>query len=130
MEKPIQLDFTYNSSNKSTYVQVLENNNVKLRVDAKISSLKYIESKFVLANFLYLIKGEKELKNKKELKKLKVLILYNNSNISLSTLFNKLKKVDKDSKLNSFKVLNEFSLESGLITFEETSINYVQKITN
>ena len=26
MEKPIQLDFTYNSSNKSTYVQVLENN--------------------------------------------------------------------------------------------------------
>jgi len=60
MEKPIQLDFTYNSSNKSTYVQVLENNNVKLRVDAKISSLKYIESKFVLANFLYLIKGEKE----------------------------------------------------------------------
>jgi len=130
MEKPIQLDFTYNSSNKSTYVQVLENNNVKLRVDAKISSLKYIESKFVLANFLYLIKGEKELKNKKELKKLKVLILYNNGNISLSTLFNKLKKVDKDSKLNSFKVLNEFSLESGLITFEETSINYVQKITN
>lgn len=125
MEKPIQLDFTYNSSNKSTYVQVLENNNVKLRVDAKISSLKYIES-----NFLYLIKGEKELKNKKELKKLKVLILYNTNNISLSTLFNKLKKVDKDSKLNSFKVLNEFSLESGLITFEETSINYVQKITN
>lgn len=130
MEKPIQLDFTYNSSNKSTYVQVLENNNVKLRVDAKISSLKYIESKFVLANFLYLIKGEKELKNKKELKKLKLLILYNTNNISLSTLFNKLKKVDKDSKLNSFKVLNEFSLESGLITFEETSINYVQKITN
>tara|TARA_B100000780_G_scaffold62171_1_gene40285 strand:+ start:4486 stop:4878 length:393 start_codon:yes stop_codon:yes gene_type:complete len=130
MEKPIQLDFTYNSSNKSTYVQVLENNNVKLRVDAKISSLKYIESKFVLANFLYLIKGEKELKNKKELKKLKVLILYNTNNISLSTLFNKLKRVDKDSKLNSFKVLNEFSLESGLITFEETSINYVQKITN
>lgn len=130
MEKPIQLDFTYNSSNKSTYVQVLENNNVKLRVDAKISSLKYIEPKFVLANFLYLIKGEKELKNKKELKKLKVLILYNTNNISLSTLFNKLKKVDKDSKLNSFKVLNEFSLESGLITFEETSINYVQKITN
>ena len=83
-----------------------------------------------MANFLYLIKGEKELKNKKELKKLKVLILYNNGNISLSTLFNKLKKVDKDSKLNSFKVLNEFSLESGLITFEETSINYVQKITN
>tara|TARA_B100000768_G_scaffold58319_1_gene56459 strand:+ start:4056 stop:4448 length:393 start_codon:yes stop_codon:yes gene_type:complete len=130
MEKPIQLDFTYNSSNKSTYVQVLENNNVKLRVDAKISSLKYIESKFVLANFLYLIKGEKELKNKKELKKLKLLILYNTNNISLSTLFNKLKRVDKDSKLNSFKVLNEFSLESGLITFEETSINYVQKITN
>tara|TARA_B100000787_G_scaffold21123_1_gene14336 strand:+ start:4406 stop:4798 length:393 start_codon:yes stop_codon:yes gene_type:complete len=130
MEKPIQLDFTYNSSNKSTYVQVLENNNVKLRVDAKISSLKYIESKFVLANFLYLIKGEKELKNKKELKKLKVLILYNTNNISLSTLFNLLKRVDKDSKLNSFKVLNEFSLESGLITFEETSINYVQKITN
>ena len=130
MEKPIQLDFTYNSSNKSTYVQVLENNNVKLRVDAKISSLKYIESKFVLANFLYLIKGEKELKNKKELKKLKLLILYNTNNISLSTLFNLLKRVDKDSKLNSFKVLNEFSLESGLITFEETSINYVQKITN
>ena len=130
MEKPIQLDFTYNSSNKSTYVQVLENNNVKLRVDAKISSLKYIELKFVLANFLYLIKGEKELKNKKELKKLKLLILYNTNNISLSTLFNKLKRVDKDSKLNSFKVLNEFSLESGLITFEETSINYVQKITN
>ena len=124
MEKPIQLDFTYNSSNKSTYVQVLENNNVKLRVDAKISSLKYIESKFVLANFLYLIKGKKEIKN------FKLLILYNNSNISLSTFFNKLKKVDKDSKLNSFKVLNEFSLESGLITFEETSINYVQKITN
>jgi len=124
MEKPIQLDFTYNSSNKSTYVQVLENNNVKLRVDAKISSLKYIEPKFVLANFLYLIKGKKEIKN------FKLLILYNNSNISLSTFFNKLKKVDKDSKLNSFKVLNEFSLESGLITFEETSINYVQKITN
>ena len=98
----------------------------KIKYDEK----KYIESKFVLANFLYLIKGEKELKNKKELKKLKVLILYNNGNISLSTLFNKLKKVDKDSKLNSFKVLNEFSLESGLITFEETSINYVQKITN
>ena len=124
MEKPIQLDFTYNSSNKSTYVQVLENNNVKLRVDAKISSLKYIEPKFVLANFLYLIKGKKEIKN------FKLLILYNNSNISLSTFFNLLKKVDKDSKLNSFKVLNEFSLESGLITFEETSINYVQKITN
>ena len=52
------------------------------------------------------------------------------NNISLSTLFNLLKRVDKDSKLNSFKVLNEFSLESGLITFEETSINYVQKITN
>jgi hypothetical protein len=130
MEKPIQLDFTYNSSNKSTYVQVLENNNVKLRVDAKISSLKYIELKFVLANFLYLIKGRKELENKKELKKFKLLILYNNGNISLSTLFNKLKKVDKDSKLNSFKVLNEFSLESGLITFKETSINYVQRITN
>ena len=124
MEKPIQLDFTYNSSNKSTYVQALEDNKVKLRIDAKISSLKYIESKFVLANFLYLIKDKK----KKE--KLKLLLLYNNNNISLSTFFNKLKKVDKDSKLNSFKTLNEFSLESGLITSKKTLINYIQKITN
>lgn len=124
MEKPIQLDFTYNSSNKSTYVQALEDNKVKLRINAKISSLKYIESKFVLANFLYLIKDKK----KKE--KLKLLLLYNNNNISLSTFFNKLKKVDKDSKLNSFKVLNEFSLESGLITSKKTLINYIQKITN
>ena len=124
MEKPIQLDFTYNSSNKSTHVQALENNKVKLRIDAKISSLKYIESKFVLANFLYLIKDKK----KKE--KLKLLLLYNNNNISLSTFFNKLKKVDKDSKLNSFKTLNEFSLESGLITSKKTLINYIQKITN
>ena len=124
MEKPIQLDFTYNSSNKSTHVQALENNKVKLRIDAKISSLKYIESKFVLANFLYLIKDKK----KKE--KLKLLLLYNNNNISLSTFFNLLKKVDKDSKLNSFKTLNEFSLESGLITSKKTLINYIQKITN
>jgi hypothetical protein len=124
MEKPIQLDFTYNSSNKSTHVQALENNKVKLRIDAKISSLKYIESKFVLANFLYLIK------DKKKTKILKLLILYNNNNISLSTFFNKLKKVDKDSKLNSFKVLNEFSLESGLITSKKILINYVQKVTN
>ena len=124
MEKPIQLDFTYNSSNKSTYVQALEDNKVKLRINAKISSLKYIESKFVLANFLYLIKDKK----KKE--KLKLLLLYNNNNISLSTFFNKLKKVDKDSKLNSFKALNEFSLESGLITSKKTLINYIQKITN
>ena len=93
MEKPIQLDFTYNSSNKSTHVQALENNKVKLRIDAKISSLKYIESRFVLANFLYLIK------DKKKTKILKLLLLYNNNNISLSTFFNKLKKVDKDSKL-------------------------------
>jgi hypothetical protein len=124
MEKPIQLDFTYNSSNKSTHVQALENNKVKLRIDAKISSLKYIESKFVLANFLYLIK------DKKKTKILKLLLLYNNNNISLSTFFNKLKKVDKDSKLNSFKVLNEFSLESGLITSKKILINYVQKVTN
>lgn len=124
MEKPIQLDFTYDSSNKSTYVQALENNKVKLRINAKISSLKYIESKFVLANFLYLIK------DKKKIEKLKLLLLYNNSNISLSTFFNLLKKVDKDSKLNSFKVLNEFSLESGLITSKKTLINYIQKITN
>ena len=124
MEKPIQLDFTYDSSNKSTYVQALENNKVKLRIDAKISSLKYIESKFVLANFLYLIK------DKKKIEKLKLLLLYNNSNISLSTFFNKLKKVDKDSKLNSFKILNEFSLESGLITSKKTLINYIQKVTN
>ena len=124
MEKPIQLDFTYNSSNKSTYVQALEDNKVKLRIDAKISSLKYIESKFVLANFLYLIK------DKKKTKILKLLLLYNNNNISLSTFFNKLKKVDKDSKLNSFKVLNEFSLESGLITSKKILINYVQKVTN
>lgn len=124
MEKPIQLDFTYDSSNKSTYVQALENNKVKLRINAKISSLKYIESKFVLANFLYLIK------DKKKIEKLKLLLLYNNSNISLSTFFNKLKKVDKDSKLNSFKVLNEFSLESGLITSKKTLINYIQKVTN
>jgi hypothetical protein len=124
MEKPIQLDFTYNSSNKSTHVQALENNKVKLRIDAKISSLKYIESKFVLANFLYLIK------DKKKTKILKLLLLYNNNSISLSTFFNKLKKVDKDSKLNSFKVLNEFSLESGLITSKKILINYVQKVTN
>ena len=124
MEKPIQLDFTYNSSNKSTHVQALENNKVKLRIDAKISSLKYIESKFVLANFLYLIK------DKKKTKILKLLLLYNNNNISLSTFFNKLKKVDKDSKLNSYKVLNEFSLESGLITSKKILINYVQKVTN
>jgi len=124
MEKPIQLDFTYNSSNKSTHVQALENNKVKLRIDAKISSLKYIESKFVLANFLYLIK------DKKKIKILKLLLLYNNNSISLSTFFNKLKKVDKDSKLNSFKVLNEFSLESGLITSKKILINYVQKVTN
>ena len=124
MEKPIQLDFTYNSSNKSTYVQALEDNKVKLRINAKISSLKYIESKFVLANFLYLIK------DKKKTKILKLLLLYNNNNISLSTFFNKLKKVDKDSKLNSFKTLNEFSLESGLITSKKTLINYIQKITN
>jgi hypothetical protein len=124
MEKPIQLDFTYDSSNKSTYVQALENNKVKLRINAKISSLKYIESKFVLANFLYLIK------DKKKIEKLKLLLLYNNSNISLSTFFNKLKKVDKDSKLNSFKILNEFSLESGLITSKKTLINYIQKVTN
>ena len=124
MEKPIQLDFTYNSSNKSTHVQALENNKVKLRIDAKISSPKYIESKFVLANFLYLIK------DKKKTKILKLLLLYNNNNISLSTFFNKLKKVDKDSKLNSFKVLNEFSLESGLITSKKILINYVQKVTN
>ena len=124
MEKPIQLDFTYNSSNKSTYVQALEDNKVKLRINAKISSLKYIESKFVLANFLYLIK------DKKKTKILKLLLLYNNNNISLSTFFNKLKKVDKDSKLNSFKVLNEFSLESGLITSKKILINYVQKVTN
>lgn len=124
MEKPIQLDFTYNSSNKSTHVQALENNKVKLRIDAKISSLKYIESKFVLANFLYLIK------DKKKTKILKLLLLYNNNIISLSTFFNKLKKVDKDSKLNSFKVLNEFSLESGLITSKKILINYVQKVTN
>ena len=69
MEKPIQLDFTYNSSNKSTHVQALENNKVKLRIDDKISSLKYIESKFVLANFLYLIKDKKKNKNIKLLKK-------------------------------------------------------------
>jgi hypothetical protein len=124
MEKPIQLDFTYDSSNKSTYVQALENNKVKLRINAKISSLKYIESKFVLANFLYLIK------DKKKIEKVKLLLLYNNSNISLSTFFNKLKKVDKDSKLNSFKILNEFSLESGLITSKKTLINYIQKVTN
>ena len=124
MEKPIQLDFTYDSSNKSTYVQALENNKVKLRINAKISSLKYIESKFVLANFLYLIK------DKKKIEKLKLLLLYNNSNISLSTFFNKLKKVDKDSKLNSFGILNEFSLESGLITSKKTLINYIQKVTN
>jgi hypothetical protein len=124
MEKPIQLDFTYDSSNKSTYVQALENNKVKLRINAKISSLKYIESKFVLANFLYLIK------DKKKIEKLKLLLLYNNSNISLSTFFNLLKKVDKDSKLNSFKILNEFSLESGLITSKKTLINYIQKVTN
>jgi hypothetical protein len=124
MEKPIQLDFTYDSSNKSTYVQALENNKVKLRINAKISSLKYIESKFVLANFLYLIK------DKKKIEKLKLLLLYNNSNISLSTFFNKLKKVDKDSKLNSFRILNEFSLESGLITSKKTLINYIQKVTN
>ena len=124
MEKPIQLDFTYNSSNKSTHVQALENNKVKLRINAKISSLKYIESKFVLANFLYLIK------DKKKIEKLKLLLLYNNSNISLSTFFNKLKKVDKDSKLNSFRILNEFSLESGLITSKKTLINYIQKVTN
>jgi hypothetical protein len=68
MEKPIQLDFTYDSSNKSTYVQALENNKVKLRINAKISSLKYIESKFVLANFLYLIK------DKKKIEKLKLLL--------------------------------------------------------
>ena len=124
MEKPIQLDFTYDSSNKSTYVQALENNKVKLRINAKISSLKYIESKFVLANFLNLIK------DKKKIEKLKLLLLYNNSNISLSTFFNLLKKVDKDSKLNSFKILNEFSLESGLITSKKTLINYIQKVTN
>ena len=57
-------------------------------------------------------------------------LLWNINNISLSTFFNKLKKVDKDSKLNSFKVLNEFSLESGLITSKKILINYVQKVTN
>jgi hypothetical protein len=124
MEKPLQLDFTYNSSNKSTYVQVLVNNKVELRTNNKISSLKYIESKFVLANFLYLIE------DKKSTKIIKLLLLYNNNNISLSTLFNKLKRVDKDSKLNSFKILNEFSLESGLITSKEVLVNYIQKITN
>ena len=125
MKKRIKLYFTYNNSNKSTYVQAVHDNEIKLSVNSKVSSLKYVNSGFILTSFLSSIK-----KNINDNAIVKLLILYNSHSISLLTLLNRLKKINKDSKLNSFKVLNEFSLESGLITPKEISINFIKKVTN
>ena len=125
MKKRIKLYFTYNNSNKSTYVQAAHNNEVKLSVNSKVSSLKYVNSGFILTSFLSSIK-----KNINDNAILKVLVLYNSHSISLSTLLKKIEKINKNSKLDSFKVLNEFSLESGFISPQEKSINFIKKLTN
>lgn len=125
MEKRIKLNFTYTNSNKSTYVQAVHDNEIKLSVNSKLSSLKYVNSGFILTSFLSSIK-----KNINDNTIVKSLILYNSHSISLSTLLKKIEKINKNSKLDSFKVLNEFSLESGFISPQEKSINFIKKLTN
>jgi len=125
MKKSIQLEFTYNNSNKFSYAQVLKDGEVKMSIRSD-KSYYYTESYKTISELNF-------FRNNKNFNLiLKLIKLYNDDKISYFTFLIILKKFSIDFKVHN-KVLNnltEFCWESGFITSKVTKLDFIKKITN
>ena len=127
MQKPTQLKFIYNKSNKFTSCQILNTKKIEFSIKED-SSLKYQKFDIFLQNYFLLLNTTKDSSKSKLLAK--IYYLYNDNKIVYSTFYQIVKNFKKPLIKNKsfFKILTEFSLESGLSPSVGTSINFIKKL--